>query len=168
MNLAEVGIAAVRKQHNFQQISLVDASFKDLSFQMCQDERYLATVNNDESFIGKGLNYQQLIQRAHKAQVGRAHVYINALNTGDAFLKETVLEEHNTFQPNPSDNIIIFLPKMTKAGSQTIPKYSLVQVQVHLVSMQIHMVIHLSQIQLPRSQLQVISSKCPKNLKMHF
>ena len=103
LNLAEVGISSIRKQHNFHQISLVDASFKDLSYQMRQDERYLVTINNDENFIGRGLNYHQLVQRAHKAQVGRAHVYINALNTGDAFLEESVLDEANTFNPNPSD-----------------------------------------------------------------
>ena len=61
-----------------------------------------------------GLNYQQLIQRTHKAQVGRAHVYINALNTGDAFLEETVLEEHNTFQPNLSDKHHYIPPKNDK------------------------------------------------------
>ena len=68
--------------------------------------------NNDENFIGRGLNCHQLVQRAHKTQVERAHVYINALNTGDAFLEESVLDEANTFQPNPSD-------KHHYIGSQT-------------------------------------------------
>ena len=36
LNLAEVGITSVRKQHNFHQISLVDEAFKDLSYQMRQ------------------------------------------------------------------------------------------------------------------------------------
>ena len=166
LNIAEVGISCVRKQHNFHLISLVDASFKDLSYQMRQDQRYLATINNDENLIGRGLNYHQLVQGGHKAKVGRTHVYINALNTGDAFLKESVLDKANTFQPNLI-NTIILAPKIKKVRSllHEIHKYFPLQAQVQMMCIQIHKLKYLRKIPLHKKLCKGISLKCPKSLK---
>ena len=71
-------------QQGHTKISLVDASFKDICI---PDEKYIALINNEDGHVGSGLNYQKMIERAHKAQEGRAHAYINALKHGDVYME---------------------------------------------------------------------------------
>ena len=104
LNLAEVGHSMLKFQQGYTKISLVDASFKDIAFQLRQDEKYTALINNEEGYVGAGLNYQKLVEKAHKAQVARAHAYTNALRHGDAYMEaESVLEDPVAFEPNEMD-----------------------------------------------------------------
>ena len=91
-------------QQGYTKISLVDASFKDIAFQLRQDEKYTALINNEEGHVGLGLNYQKLVEKTYKAQVARAHAYTNTLKHGDAYIKaESVLEDPAVFEPNEMD-----------------------------------------------------------------
>ena len=104
LNLAEVGHSMLKFQQGYTKISLVDASFKDIAFQLRQDEKYTALINNEEGYVGAGLNYQKLVEKAHKAQVARAHAYTNALRHGDPYMEaESVLEDPVAFEPNEMD-----------------------------------------------------------------
>ena len=104
LNLAEVGHSMLKFQQGYSKISLVDAAFKDIAFQLRQDEKYTALINNEESHVGSGLNYNKLVEKAHKAQVARAHDYTNALKHGDAWMEaESVLEDPAAFEPNEMD-----------------------------------------------------------------
>ena len=46
VNLAEAGQAGMRCQQNHKLLPLVDATYKDISAQMWQDELYRATIDN--------------------------------------------------------------------------------------------------------------------------
>ena len=110
-------------QQGYTKISLVDASFKDIAFQLRQDEKYTALINNEEGYVGAGLNYQKLVEKAHKAQVARAHAYTNALRHGDAYMEaESVLEDPVAFEPNEMDKHHYVPANSGKGGPKTQAK----------------------------------------------
>ena len=119
LNLAEVGHSMLKFQQGHTKISLVDASFKDIAFQMRQDEKYIALINNEDGHVGSELNYQKMIERAHKAQQGRAHAYINVLKHGDVYMEaESLLDDPSSFQPDERDKHHYVPPTNSSKGGK--------------------------------------------------
>ena len=48
-------------------LSLVDCAYKDISFQMWQDTRYKAELNNEDVMRGRSLNYAEIFERGAQA-----------------------------------------------------------------------------------------------------
>ena len=75
VNLAEVGHSMLKFQQGYTKISLVDASFKDITFQLRQDEKSTSLINNEEGHVGSGLNYNKLVEKHTKPKL-QGHMLI--------------------------------------------------------------------------------------------
>ena len=103
----------------------MDASFKDMALQMCQDEMYSYMINNEDVHVDSGLNYQNMIKRAHKAQIfiGRDHTYTTVLKHGDIYKEnESVLEHKLLLKQMKETRTIIYHPKILRWTKETKSK----------------------------------------------
>ena len=82
LNLAESGQSGMKPKTR-KKLCLIDATYKDCSLLMCQDEMYKAYIGNISKEIGKGLNIRQIQERDRRAQEERARRYADALLKGD-------------------------------------------------------------------------------------
>ena len=96
LNLAEPGQGAMDWQTPHI-LSLVDCAYKDIAFQMRQDTKYRAELNNEDVMQGRCLNYAEIVEQEHQLQEKRAHIYGNSLQTGDMNLEQTVLQNPQSF-----------------------------------------------------------------------
>ena len=101
LNIAEAGQAAIGSQATHI-LSLVDCAYKDIAFQMRHDTKYKAELNNEDVMRERSLNYAELVEREHKLQEKRAHIYGNSLQHGDMNLEQTVLQNPECFVPEES------------------------------------------------------------------
>ena len=98
LNIAEADQGAM--DHQVTHIpSLVDCAYKDIAFQMWQDTRYKAELNNEDVMRGRSLNYAEIVERQCKLQERWAHIYGNSLQHGDMNLEQTVLQNPQCFVP---------------------------------------------------------------------
>ena len=89
LNIAKAGQAAMGNQATHI-LSLVDCAYKYIAFQMWQDTKYKAELNNEDVMRGRSLNYAELVERECKLQEKWAHIYGNSLQHGDMNLEQTV------------------------------------------------------------------------------
>ena len=101
LNIAEAGQGAMDLQVTHI-LSLVDCTYKDIAFQMWQDTKYKAELNNEDVMRGRSLNYAEMVERECKLQEKWAHIYGNSLQHGDMNLEQTVLQNPECFVPEES------------------------------------------------------------------
>ena len=82
--------------------SLVDCTYKYISFQMRQDTKYRAELNNEDVMQERYLNYAEIVEQECQLQEKRVHIYGNSLQTGDMNLEQTVLQNPQSFIPDES------------------------------------------------------------------
>ena len=82
LNIGEAGQEAMDLQV-IHILSLVDCAYKDIAFQMWQDTRYKAELNNEDVMRGRSLNYAEMVERECKLQEKEAHIYGNSLQHGE-------------------------------------------------------------------------------------
>ena len=101
LNIAEASQGAMDHQVTHI-LSLVDCAYKDIAFQMGQDTRYKAELNNGDVMRWRSLNYAEIFERECKLQEKWAHIYGNSLQHGDMNLEQTVLQNSECFFPEES------------------------------------------------------------------
>ena len=108
MNIAESGQSGMHAQQPHEKmLSLVDATYKDISKQMCQDAMFKAAATNHPMDMGKSLNLLDLQLYARSEQEKCAPVLAQNLAEGNQWLEDSALEnditrEHNFFLPENS------------------------------------------------------------------
>ena len=98
LNIAEAGQGAMDWQVTHF-LSLVDCMYRDTAFQMWQDTKYKAELNNEGVMRGRSLNYAEMVEREYELQEKLAHIYGNLLQHGDMNLEQTVLQNPECFVP---------------------------------------------------------------------
>ena len=96
LNIAEAGQGAMDCQATHI-LSLVDCVYKDIAFQMWQDTRYKAELNNEDVMRGRSHNYAEIVERECKLQKKWAHIYGNSMQHGDMNLEQTFLQTSQCF-----------------------------------------------------------------------
>ena len=103
MNIAESGQSGMRAQQpHGKMLSLVDATYKDISKQMRQDAMFKVAATNQPVDMGKSLNLLDLQLYARSEQEKRAPILARNLAEGNQWLEDSGLEndtnrEHNFF-----------------------------------------------------------------------
>ena len=99
VNLAEAGQAGMKWQQNHQLLSLVDATYKDISAWLWQDELYKAMLDNCTTEKGWAHNMAQKQADEHRAQEDRVPCYLKDLQKGNPWMEETMIDNFNDFHP---------------------------------------------------------------------
>ena len=121
MNIAESGQSGMRAQQpHGKMLSLVDATYKDISKQMRQDAMFKAAATNQPVDMGKSLNLLDLQLYARSEQEKRAPILAHNLAEGNLWLEDSGLEndtngECNFFPPPkiPHISLLIWQKKTT-------------------------------------------------------
>ena len=98
-------------------LSLVDATYKDISKQMCQDAMFKAAVTNQPVDMGKSLNLFDLQLYARSEQEKCAPILAHNLAEGNQWLEDSGLENdtnrmRNFFPPKiPHISLLIWQKK---------------------------------------------------------
>ena len=115
MNIAESGQSGMcAQQPHGKMLSLVDATYKDISKQMHQDAMFKVAATNQPVDMGKSLNLLDLQLYARSEQEKHAPILAQNLAEGNQWLEESALEndttrEHNFFPPENSSHKFIDL-----------------------------------------------------------
>ena len=113
MNIAECGQSGMcAQQPHGKMLSFVDATYKDISKQMCQDAIFKAAATNQPVDMGKSLGLLDLQLYARSEQNKCAPILTQNLAEGNQWLEESALEndttrEHNFFPPENSSHKFI-------------------------------------------------------------
>ena len=99
VNLAEAGQAGMRCQQNHKLLALVDVAYKDILAQMWQDELYRAAIDNCTTHKGWAHSQAQKVADEHQPQENGVPQYLADLQNGNPWLKETIIENLNEFEP---------------------------------------------------------------------
>ena len=100
VNLAKAGQVGMKCQQSHRLLALVDATQKDISAQMCQDELCRATIENCTSARGWAHTQAQKQANEHWAQESRVLQYLADLQNGNPWLEETIIKNLNEFDPD--------------------------------------------------------------------
>ena len=124
MNIAESGQSGMHAQQpHGKMLSLVDATYKDISKQMHQDAMFKAAATNQPVDMGKSLNLLDLQLYASSEQEKCAPILAQNLAKGNQWLEDSALEndttrECNYFSPENSSHKFIDLEE----EENSIPK----------------------------------------------
>ena len=111
MNIAESGQSGMHAQQpHGKMLSLVNATYKDISKQMHQDATFKAAARKQPVDMGKSLNLLDLQLYVRSEQEKRAPILAQNLAEGNQWLEESALEndttrEHN-FPPPPKKFLV--------------------------------------------------------------
>ena len=118
MNIADSGQSRMHAQQpHGKMLSLVDATYKDISKQMRQDAMFKAAATNQPVDMGKSLNLLDLQLYARSEQEKRAPILAHNLAEGNQWLEDSGLEndtnrERNFFSPKiPHISLLIWQKK---------------------------------------------------------
>ena len=101
MNIAESGQSWMHAQQpHGKMLSLVDATYKDISKQMHQDAMFKVAVTNQPVDMGKSLNLLDLQLYARSEQEKHAPILAQNLAEGNQWLEDSALENDTTRQHN--------------------------------------------------------------------
>ena len=101
MNIAESGQSGMcAQQPHGKMLSLVDATYKDISKQMHQDTMFKAAVTNQPVDMGKSLNLLDLQLYARSEQEKCAPILAQNLAEGNQWLEDSALENDTTREYN--------------------------------------------------------------------
>ena len=107
LNIAESGLSGMRAQQpHGKMLSLVDATHKDISKQMCQDATFKVVTRNQPVDMGKSLNLLDLQLYARSEQEKCVPILAQNLDEGNQWLEESALENDTTREHNvlPTEN----------------------------------------------------------------
>ena len=101
MNIAESGQSGMHAQQpHGKMLSLVDATYKDISKQMCQDAMFKAAATNQPVDMGKSLNLLDLQLYARSEQEKCAPILARNLAEGNQWLEDSGLENDTNRERN--------------------------------------------------------------------
>ena len=101
MNIAESGQSGMHAQQpHGKMLSLVDATYKDISKQMHQDAMFKAAATNQPVDMAKSLNLLHLQLYAGSEQEKRAPMLAQNLAEGNQWLEDSALENDTTRECN--------------------------------------------------------------------
>ena len=101
MNIAESGQSGMcAQQPHGKMLSLVGATYKDISKQMCQDATFKAAARNKRVDMGKSLNLLDLQLYARSEQEKHAPILAQNLAEGNQWLEESALQNDTTRECN--------------------------------------------------------------------
>ena len=101
MNIAESGQSGMHAQQpHGKMLSLVDATYKDISKQMHQDAMFKAAVTNQPVDMGKSLNLLDLQLYARSEQEKHAPILARNLAEGNQWLEDSGLENDTNRECN--------------------------------------------------------------------
>ena len=101
MNIAESGQSGMcAQQPHGKMLSLVDATYKDISKQMHQDAMFKAAATNQPVDMGKSLNPLDLQLHARSEQEKRAPILARNLAEGNQWLEDSGLENDTNRERN--------------------------------------------------------------------
>ena len=127
MNIAESGKSGMHAQQpHGKMLSLVDATYKDISKQMHQDAIFKAAATNQPVDMGKSLNLLDLQLYARSEQEKCAPILACNLAEGNQWLEDSGLEndtnrEHNFFPPKIPHISLLIWQKKTILHEMIIP-----------------------------------------------